>query len=211
MEATTSIGNPNGLISPTIILTDNLSNKTMDPFPEDKHLTSEHIIILTWFFFTGFLSTAGNAIVLVSSIKYNAIHLDRVSIILIRNLAIADLGFGLSLFSSAMNEAMRWNVFGHRICGIIRIVTLFFLYASSCFLASLNLNMNWMFCCFRYDRTYEDSKEATSFHLLCGLHRPQVLLLSSCICCFSWWFIHWIHSCLWIQWGNFSVLFLFCT
>ena len=140
MEATTTIGNPNGLISPTIIRTATISNKTMDPFPEDKHLISEHIIILTWFFFTGFLSTAGNAIVLVSSIKYNAIHLDRVSIILIRNLAIADLGFGLSLFSSAMNEAMRWNVFGHRICGIIRIVALFFLYASSCFLASLNLN-----------------------------------------------------------------------
>ena len=140
MEATTSIGNPNGLISPTIIRTATISNKTMDPFPEDKHLISEHIIILTWFFFTGFLSTAGNAIVLVSSIKYNAIHLDRVSIILIRNLAIADLGFGLSRFSTAMKEAMQWNVFGHRICGIIRIVALFFLYASSCFLASLNLN-----------------------------------------------------------------------
>ena len=125
MEATTSIGNPNELISPTIP-TDNLSNKTLDTFPEAKHLISQqHITILTWLFFTAFLSTVGNIIVLVSSIKYNAIHLDRVSIILIRNLALADLGFGLSLFSSAMKEAMGWSVFGYRICGIIRIIAVF--------------------------------------------------------------------------------------
>ena len=46
-------------------------------------------------FLTAAFAAAGNSVVLVASMKYKAIKLDRVSAILIRNIAIADLAYSL--------------------------------------------------------------------------------------------------------------------
>ena len=46
-------------------------------------------------FITGAFAFLGNILVLISSVKYKAIKLDKVSVILIRNIAIADLGYAV--------------------------------------------------------------------------------------------------------------------
>jgi hypothetical protein len=50
---------------------------------------------------TASFATVGNIVVLVASMKYKAIKLDKVSIILIRNIAIADLAYSLCVMLQA--------------------------------------------------------------------------------------------------------------
>ena len=107
------------------------------------HLVLNHhegIIILTWNSFIAFTSIVGNTTVLISSLMYNAIHLDRVSIILIRNLAVADLGYGLCLAISLVNMITGRNVFGDSLCWTFAILSFLFVGAGSNFLAGLNIN-----------------------------------------------------------------------
>lgn len=97
-------------------------------------------IVITWNSFIAFISVVGNVIVLVSSLKYNAIHLDRVSIVLIRNLAAADLGFGLMILPKTVNAAMGRNVWGCNFCRFNTLMSFFFAGVGSTFLAGLNIN-----------------------------------------------------------------------
>ena len=102
----------------------------------------EHIIIITWNSLIGFIAILGNTVVLISSIEYNAIHLDRVSIILIRNLAAADLGLGLSLIAVSVNPtiARGGKDFGSHLCVGFSLLAAMYLGASSNLLAGLNMN-----------------------------------------------------------------------
>ena len=100
----------------------------------------ERVIVLTWNSLISFTSVVGNTIVLVSSIKYNAIHLDRVSIILIRNLAAADLGLGLLLVNYSVNAAMGKSAVPLSLCWAWTITASLFVGVGSNFLAGLNLN-----------------------------------------------------------------------
>ena len=53
--------------------------------------------LATYCFITAIFAAAGNTVVLVASMKYKCIKLDRVSNILIRNIAIADLAYSLCI------------------------------------------------------------------------------------------------------------------
>ena len=77
---------------------------------------------------------------LISSLKYNAIHLDRVSIILIRNLAAADLGFGLCLVVVFLDPTMEGYDIQHHACVTFSFLSALFMGAGSNFLAGLNIN-----------------------------------------------------------------------
>ena len=97
-------------------------------------------IVITWNSFIAFISVVGNVIVLVSSLKYNAIHLDRVLIALIRNLAATDLGFGLMILPKTVNAAMGRNVWGCNFCRFNTLMSFIFAGVGSTFLAGLNIN-----------------------------------------------------------------------
>ena len=100
----------------------------------------ERILILTWNSTIALISIVGNITVLLSSIKYNAIHLDRISIILIRNLAAADLGFGLCLVTTSVNGGIERNGFGYSLCVAFSFLSALFMSVSSNLLAGLNIN-----------------------------------------------------------------------
>jgi len=57
--------------------------------------TAHRATLTTWCFLTATISVVGNIVVLVASLKYNAIKLDKISVVLIRNIAIADLAYAL--------------------------------------------------------------------------------------------------------------------
>lgn len=80
------------------------------------HYTSlnpaEHSALISWIITVSIFTILGNGAVLISSIKFNAIKVDRISIILIRNLAIADLGYGVYLGLTAGYVFTRSNIFG---------------------------------------------------------------------------------------------------
>ena len=72
-----------------------------------NHSTSEDVtryLEASWYILVVLLSLLGNIFVLVASIRDRAIRLDRISIVLIENLAVADIG--LSLFLALPNTVL---------------------------------------------------------------------------------------------------------
>ena len=55
----------------------------------------EWILMILWSVIIVIISTIGNTVVLLATMKYNAIKLDDISVTLITNIAIADLGVAL--------------------------------------------------------------------------------------------------------------------
>ena len=102
--------------------------------------TTENVIVLSWTSIIAFIAIFWNAIVLVSSVKYNAIRLDRISIILIRNLAISDLGYGVYMVISLVNLVYKRAVLGSVPCYIATMISHSLLAASCCFLVALNVS-----------------------------------------------------------------------
>jgi hypothetical protein len=118
----------------------NHSNGIFEPFQQPSFNNNHQYVIVAWFSLAAFLAIFGNTVVLISSMKYNAIHLDRVSIILIRNLAAADLGFGLCLLIRIVNLALAKNTISFDFCITCRAVAYLFAATSCSFLAALNVN-----------------------------------------------------------------------
>ena len=57
----------------------------------DEMTTATKVTLITVTFFIVFLGILGNTFVLIASLKYRAINIDRISILLVENLAAADL------------------------------------------------------------------------------------------------------------------------
>ena len=74
-------------------------------------------LIIAWSIFTGAASLVGNITVLVASLIYNAIKLDKVSVVLIQNLAIADLGYTITIILPTIGSALaqKW-FYGRHLC-----------------------------------------------------------------------------------------------
>ena len=60
----------------------------------------EWILMIIWSLMVMLVSMIGNTIVLTATVKYNAIKLDDISVVLIRNIAVADLGVAVYIASS---------------------------------------------------------------------------------------------------------------
>ena len=101
---------------------------------------SEKLIILSWSSLASFFAIVGNVVILLSSLKYNAIHLDRISIVLISHLAGADLAYGIFIATKSVNFALGGDLFGITPCYIITTVSFMFLTAGSTFLSALNIS-----------------------------------------------------------------------
>ena len=52
-------------------------------------------VTMTWGCLAFVVSIVGNTVVLVASVRHKAIKLDRISIVLLENLAVADIGLSL--------------------------------------------------------------------------------------------------------------------
>ena len=110
------------------------------PWLQHTYSGSEQALLLSWTLLGALVAVTGNSVVLVSSLKYNAIRLDRISIVLIRNLAVADLGHGLYLMTTTVLIITQSNVFGDTACYIISTISNFFMGASFVFVSALNAN-----------------------------------------------------------------------
>ena len=133
---TTSTANMTNLFTSVSFTT---GHNTESP-PNTESFQLERTLIVSWKLLTAFLAILGNGTVLLTSIKYHAIRLDRVSIILIRNLAVSDLGFGLVILVTLVNDVEGRNMLGSSLCYIITMIQYFFLVVSSGLLSSLNCN-----------------------------------------------------------------------
>ena len=66
-------------------------NKTLYEITDDVHKG----FLISWCFILGMFSILGNTLVLVAAMKYNALKLDKISVMLIENIAFADLCYAL--------------------------------------------------------------------------------------------------------------------
>ena len=92
------------------------------------------VILVVWTTLCGLVSLVGNTTVLISSLKYNAITLDRVSVCLINNLALSDLLTVLITILPTLPGifTQRW-VFGDVMCTVIAYLE-FYVGATSTYL-----------------------------------------------------------------------------
>ena len=78
---------------------------------------SQIIPLAIWATAVTILGIAGNVTVIFSSIRYNAIKMDKVSLLLVQNLAVADLLYILqNVFPAAANYSARRYVLGKAYC-----------------------------------------------------------------------------------------------
>lgn len=93
-----------------------------------------------WCLLTSFFAFTGNVMVLYASIKHNAIKLDKISSVLIKNIALADIGYSIYIvitFVSIVNDG--W-VFGNVLCDITNYMHLFFGIAEIYLICALNVS-----------------------------------------------------------------------
>ena len=88
-------------------------NKTLYKITNDAHKG----LFISWCFLLGVFSIAGNSLVLVASIKYQALRLDKISVILIKNISFADVCYAVAVIL-----VVGWSViennwpFNHLLC-----------------------------------------------------------------------------------------------
>jgi len=99
-----------------------------------------HTSIIVWTLVASLTSLFGNTAVLVSSIKYNAIHLDRVSVVVIQNLAVADLCYSIysMLTLGYLTEGMQ--VYGAVPCYVISMLSYLFVSVDTTLVCVLNIS-----------------------------------------------------------------------
>ena len=81
------------------------------------------------------VSVVGNSIVLIGSIKYKAIHLDKVTTVLIDYTAVSDLGLTATVVPTLVSLVADSMLYGQTVCGLLRWVNGLFV-RSSCFLVT---------------------------------------------------------------------------
>ena len=102
--------------------------------PVGRHLA------FIWSLFTAVLSIFGNITVFVGSVKYNALPVDRVSISLIRNLAVADVTSGICIVINVAYITTGSNVYGEVLCYIFTRFFYFLQGVGTVFISTLNVN-----------------------------------------------------------------------
>ena len=96
--------------------------------------------LVTWCFSLALLSILGNSLVLVSSVKYNAIKLDPISVQLIRHIAIADLAYAFCvILQVGIALALNQWPFGHALCEVSTYLQYFLAIADINMMGLLNV------------------------------------------------------------------------
>ena len=97
--------------------------------------------LIAWCLISGLISLFGNLILLVSSFVSNALKLDKVSVVLIQNLAVTGLGFTVFIIlpTAGSTFSQRW-IYGEGLC-VVTTYVLYLLGFLSCYLiACLNVS-----------------------------------------------------------------------
>ena len=77
---------------------------------------TERTALVIWSLLVAVISVSGNLIVLVSSLKYNALRLDKVTVTLIRNICVADLSFVAFILLTVGNIVGQDYQYGNFLC-----------------------------------------------------------------------------------------------
>ena len=101
--------------------------------------TVERFFLAVWTISTTTSAILGNLVVLIA-IKRKSIKLDRISVVIIGNLAVADMGCGLYVMTNFINIVAGRYVLGEKICYISVFLCNFFFSASILSLCSLNVS-----------------------------------------------------------------------
>ena len=96
--------------------------------------------VIIWTVITCLTSLAGNSVVLVSSLKYNAVVLDRFSVSLIRHLSLADIGFGVYALLTLGYVVSGENVYGQIPCYVISMAGHLFVGVDTSLVCGLNIS-----------------------------------------------------------------------
>ncbi|KAL5248748.1 hypothetical protein ACHWQZ_G017811 [Mnemiopsis leidyi] len=107
-------------------------------------------VLASWSILTILLSIPGNAVVLIASLKHKAIKFDKVSVILIENIALSDLcdvlfvvlptTIAILTEQSAIEKFFRENKFGQVVCYSVAHFQYLFPLASSVMICALNIS-----------------------------------------------------------------------
>ena len=101
------------------------------------------VLLVTWSLLTATISIVGNTIILIGTIKHSAIKLDNVSLILIKNLAVADLCTAvLVVLPSTWSLINRRALFNDSVlvCAVSSYLQLLFPIISSVIVSALTVN-----------------------------------------------------------------------
>ena len=126
--------------------------------------TAGRYTAIAWSLITALVALLGNAVVYIASVKYKALAVDRVSKVLIANLAVADCGCGLLTALTVAYMITERNVYGKELCYIFTRSFYFFLSVGSTFISALNLNK--LHCLLFPLRV--SSRNTRQGHLLCA-------------------------------------------
>jgi len=85
------------------------------------------------------VTLVGHTTVLVASIKYKAIKLDKISIILMRNLSVADLGMVGCAVVRALNIIHKDQIFGTVFCVMVLSAFYIFVFYDTTVICALNI------------------------------------------------------------------------
>lgn len=113
---------------------------------EEYHLSpTMRYALITWSVLSTILSLSGNTLVLVSSLKYSAIKLDKISVVMMRNIAVADLGHTVVVILPTIGSlAADRMIYGHGMCFVLAYTAYVFSIANAFLIAALNCNK---LCC----------------------------------------------------------------
>ena len=96
--------------------------------------------IMVWTVVASLTSLCGNTAVLVSSIKYSAIQLDRVSVVVIRHLAVADLCYSIYAMLTLGYLVQGMEVYGAVPCYVISMFSYLFTSVDTTLVCVLNIS-----------------------------------------------------------------------
>ena len=108
--------------------------------------TSRYFAIL-WSIVTAIFSIMGNLTVLVASIRYNAVTIDRISVTLLKHLAASDCGYGIFIILTLGYIIGEDNIYGDIVCYIITALSFYIMAVESIFLSLLNLSKLYCMIC----------------------------------------------------------------
>ncbi|XP_063675198.1 G-protein coupled receptor 83-like [Bolinopsis microptera] len=97
--------------------------------------------LIAWCLVTGIFSLLGNLTLLLCSLVSNALKLDKVSVVLIQNLAIASIGFTVFIILPTVGSTVEQEwIYGNGLCVVTTYVLYVLGFMSTYLIASLNIS-----------------------------------------------------------------------
>ena len=120
-----------------MVLTVLISNQTLFGLKTDV----ERYSLITWSSISLIVNLVGNSIVLLATIKYKAIKLDKVSVVLIQNIAVSDILMGLNTIFPILTSLItdKW-IFGDILCYVQHYMKVPIFLSAELLICAMHLN-----------------------------------------------------------------------